>query len=77
MEREEPQGRGRRVVQLLDAVPGPGTQRVQVSVWYILIGYFGGLRIYHNDTWTLWGRSREPGRFRVSGFKEPRPSKTP
>ena len=34
-------------------------QRVQVSLWYILIGYlgFGGLSIYHNDTWTLWGRA--------------------
>ena len=30
------------------------TQRVQVSLWYILIGYFGGLSVYHNDTWTLW-----------------------
>ena len=31
------------------------TQRVQVSLlWYILIGYFGGLSIYHSDTWTLW-----------------------
>ena len=30
------------------------SQRVQVSLWYILIGYFGGLSIYHNDTWTLW-----------------------
>ena len=30
------------------------TQRVQVSLWYILIGYFGGLSIYHNDTWSLW-----------------------
>ena len=29
-------------------------QRVQVSLWYILIGYFGGLSIYHSDTWTLW-----------------------
>ena len=32
----------------------PLPQRVQVSLWYILIGYFGGLSIYHNDTWTLW-----------------------
>ena len=30
------------------------TQRVQVSLWYILIRYFWGLSIYHNDTWTLW-----------------------
>ena len=30
------------------------TQRVQVSLWCILIGYFGALSIYHNDTWTLW-----------------------
>ena len=30
------------------------SQRVQVSLWYILIGYFGGLSLYHNDTWTLW-----------------------
>ena len=30
------------------------TQRVQVSLWYILIGYFGGLSIYHSATWTLW-----------------------
>ena len=29
-------------------------QRVQVSLWYILIGYFGGLSIYHSDTWSLW-----------------------
>ena len=32
----------------------PCSQRVQVSLWYILIGYFGGLSISHNDTWTLW-----------------------
>ena len=30
------------------------SQRVQVSLWYILIGYFGGLSIYHSDTWSLW-----------------------
>ena len=25
-----------------------------IMVYSILIGYFGGLSIYHNDTWTLW-----------------------
>ena len=30
-------------------------QRVQVSLWCILIGYFGVLSIYHN-TWTLWAQ---------------------
>ena len=34
-------------------------QRVQVSLWYILIGYFAGLSIYHSDTWTLWAYCKE------------------
>ena len=34
------------------------SQRVQVSLWYILIGSFGGLSFYNNDTWTLWEYSR-------------------
>ena len=34
-------------------------QRLQVPVWYILIGYFGGLSIYHNDTWTLWDKDSD------------------
>ena len=25
---------------------------------YILIGYFGGLNIYHNDAWTLWASAQ-------------------
>ena len=41
-------------------VPAPGwkgcedTQRVQVSLWYILRPPKYPISIYHNDTWTLW-----------------------
>ena len=31
------------------------TQRVQVSLWYILRPPKYPISIYHNDTWTLWG----------------------
>ena len=34
-----------------------GTQKgtIMLTTTHILIGYFGGLSVYHNDTWTLWG----------------------
>ena len=61
----------------LHAAGKPPYWEVQVSLWYILIGYFGGLSIYHNDTWTLWERCNTPyfgGRPRIGGcfsFAEP------
>ena len=50
------------------------TQRVQVSLRYILIGFFwGGLSIYHNDTWTLWATEHEGRRVAAGNAATGRP----
>ena len=40
--------------------PSSPTQRVQVIVWYILLGPKHLLRTYYNGTWTLWVRKDTP-----------------